>query len=85
MSGLKLAIVYRPVGGRPYQVAVLEDADLIQEAAARVVARSERRAEAISRVDEALGRIELAESERLKSILAELLPLNRSAESQYVS
>ena len=72
---LELAIIYRPVDGRPLSLATIErDTGLLQHAAAVAIREARDKVQELSQADPLLGRVQMEEAEKLQRILSALLP-----------
>ena len=75
MAGnVSLLLVYEVPGGRPLTVARVDNSSLLLDAAQTAILQAEQRADALSEADEVLGRIERSEANRLRQVLALLIP-----------
>ncbi len=70
----ELVIIYRPEGGDAVTVAAIADRDLIHAAARKAIEESELAAEAMGDADPVLGEMQLLEAQRLRQVLATLIP-----------
>jgi len=66
---LCLSLLYCPTDGRPLRIANIDDPELLNRAVDRAVREAERRAAAISEVDEVLGAAEREEAGALRRVL----------------
>jgi hypothetical protein len=75
-ENISLILVYEPAtsNGRPTPLAHTADPDLILAVAERAIGDAISRAESLSASDEILGELERAEADRLRTILATLIP-----------
>ena len=75
MKNLSLAILYTPEGGKPLRLIDAEaEKSLLMAVAEAAVNQAEERARQLSESDSVLGEVERAEVNRMKQILANILP-----------
>ena len=73
---LALVLLYEPATARqkPVPLARVVDVRLAADVARRAVAEADARAESIAQSDAVLGKVERAEAQRLRDVLAAVLP-----------
>ena len=71
-----LVLLYEPAAARqrPVPLARVIDGRLAADVARRAVAEADARAESIAQADSVLGKVERAEAQRLRDVLAAVLP-----------
>jgi hypothetical protein len=69
-----LEIVYRGQIGQPLTAAVVENRQLLVEAAKAAIAEAYQKAEAMEEVDEFVAELQREETVRLERVLARLIP-----------
>jgi antitoxin component of MazEF toxin-antitoxin module len=69
-----LEIVYRAQIGQPLTAAVVENRQLLVEAAKAAIAEAHEKAEAMDEVDEFVAELQREEAVRLERVLARLIP-----------
>ena len=74
MPRVAVLLVYEPVGGSPLTVAHVSDGRVINEVARAALHAVEVRAQTLAEADAILGELEQAEADRLRRILAVLVP-----------
>ena len=74
MQSADLAILYEPERGRPLTVARVGDRRLLIAVAQAAIAEADERALALGEADEFLGAVQREEAERVRRVLAILVP-----------
>lgn len=77
MSGnIAILLVYEPATARakPLPLARIHDESIMVDVAKSAIADAQRRADELARTDEFLGEMEQAEANRLRKVLALLIP-----------
>lgn len=69
-----LAILYAPEGQKPVSVARVGDLDLLSAVAAKAIHEAEELASMLMESDPTLGALQLEEADKLRRVLAQLLP-----------
>jgi hypothetical protein len=70
----KLFIAFEPHGGEPVTLAVVNDRGVLVKAARKAIAESRGLATLMRREDSVLGRLQLAETQRLANALGTVIP-----------
>jgi hypothetical protein len=68
----ELAVIYQH-GGRPLRLARIRDHRLLVAAASAAVAEAEREAVDLARHDAVLGRVQMAEAQKLRQVLEPII------------
>ncbi len=69
----ELAILFRGHGGRPLRLAGVRDHHLLTAAASAAVQEAEREAAELVRLDAVLGRVQMAEAQKLRTVLEPII------------
>jgi hypothetical protein len=69
-----LAILYAPEGQKPLSIARVGDRDLLSAAAETAIHEAEELASVLMKSDPTLGALQLQEADKLRRVLAYLLP-----------